>query len=366
MRISAIAVALLFPALAFAQATQPVAFQIGAWQVPVEDIAKWQARGVNTFVGAVDYGGRMSKAEWERRVGDAVGEFVTYPGDAVSLEAMQSQPRRLPPDGRARPVEPRRQARLHHPRDPQRATSGRSSTGLPMYLTAGAMDNQWYDGFPKVGKTDGSKYGHRAASGGWFAYCDYAGFDFYLYTWGRPESVGFPVIERCLDRANDWSSGKPIYLFIETCTQGKPTTMTADQWESQVMHAANYCKAKGYKLAAVIYFSHVVFPNWKGVRRDDARSGRSDAGGERASAADVRKHASAIHLAHHATHLPAHPRPRRQAHRRPRHGAGAYCGTRCEGGGPPGEVDAGGAGVRRADDAAVAVIRTKGRCRSCP
>jgi hypothetical protein len=39
--------------------------------------------------------------------------------------------------------------------------------------------------------------------------------------------------------------------------------MTADQWESQVMHAANYCKAKGYKLAAVIYFSHIVFPNWK-------------------------------------------------------------------------------------------------------
>jgi hypothetical protein len=170
----------------------------------------------STFFGAVDYGGRMSKAEWERRVGDAGGRQPVRrrrssptPATTVSLEAMQAQPRRLPPDGRARPVEPRRQARLHHPRDPQRATSGRCRHGPADVPDAGAMDNQWYDGFPKIIKTDGSKYGHRAASGGWFAYCDYAGFDFYLYTWGRPESVGFPVIERCLDRATSGVAASP-------------------------------------------------------------------------------------------------------------------------------------------------------------
>lgn len=242
--------------------TRPSVFEIGAWQVPVEDVAKWQARGVGTFYGAVDYGGRMSKAEWEQRVGAAGGRFVTYPGDSVSLEAMQR--------GRAGFLQLDEPDLSNHvdkpgytPAELRAKYEQVVNTGLPMYLTAGAMDNQWYDGYPKPGKVDGSKYGHRAASGGWFAYCDYAGFDFYLYTWGRNEAVGFPVIERCIDRCNDWSGGKPIYLFVETCTQGKPTTMTADQWESQVMHAANYCKAKGYRLAAVIYFSHVVFPNWK-------------------------------------------------------------------------------------------------------
>ena len=47
---------------------------------------------------------------------------------------------------------------------------------------------------------------------------------------------------RILDRLNDWSGGKPIYLFVETCTQGKPYAMTADQWEAEVRHASDYCK----------------------------------------------------------------------------------------------------------------------------
>jgi hypothetical protein len=117
------------------------------------------------------------------------------------------------------------------------------ATGVPMYMTLGAMDNEWYDGHPKPQKTDGSKYGHRAADGGWMAYADVSDSTFYLYTFGR-ESGAVPVITRLLDRMNEWSGGKPIYLFIETCTQGKGTPMTADQWEDQVWNAVNYSRPR--------------------------------------------------------------------------------------------------------------------------
>lgn len=252
-------------ALSFGQTlptTRPLPFEIGAWQVPVEDVAKWQARGVNTFFGHVDYGGRMSKAEWERRVGDAAGRFVTYPGEYVIEEGKQRARAGFmqldEPDLSSHVDKPG-----YTPPEFRQQWERGSGTGLPVYLTAGAMDNLYYDGRPKPLKTDGSKYGHRAENFGWFAWCDVAGFDFYLYTHGRTEAVGFPVIERCLDRCHEWSGGKPIYLFVETCTQGKPYAMTADQWEAQVMHAANYCRAKGYRLQAVVYFSHIVFPIWK-------------------------------------------------------------------------------------------------------
>lgn len=266
----AIAAAMLLPVKVFGQTTQPatapttrpVTFEIGAWQVPVEDVAKWKARGVDTFVGHVDYGGRMTKAEWERRVGEAGGRFITYPGDHVIEEGKQTSRAGFlqldEPDMSNHVDKPG-----YTPADYRRQYERASGTGLPVYLTCGAVDNQWYDGFPKPAKTDGSKYGHRAASGGWYAYCDRAGFDWYIYTNGRNEAIGFPVIERCLDRMNEWGGGKPIYLFVETCSQGKPYAMTADQWESQVMHAANYCKAKGYKVGGIFYFSHVVFPYWK-------------------------------------------------------------------------------------------------------
>lgn len=265
--ITLIFAALLACAPASAQTTKPVDFFLGAWQVPETDVAKWQGRGVNTFVGHVDLGGAMTKAEWERRVGLRGGRFFTYPGADVAAEA--KQPARA---GFMQLDEPDLSNHVDKPGYTPAALDAlyqkTKATGLPLLITMGAMDNEWYDGFPKPGKIDGSKYGHRAASGGWLAYADICGFDFYIYTHGRT-SAQFNVIERLLDRSSVWSGGKPVYLFIESCTQGKtgadgkPNPMTADQWEEQVWHAVNYCKAKGYKLNGIIYFSHQVFPNWK-------------------------------------------------------------------------------------------------------
>jgi hypothetical protein len=241
---------------------RPQPFYVGAWQVPVEDVSKWQGRGVDAFVCHVDYGGRMSKAEWEQRVTASGGRVVTYPGDDIASEA--KQPGRV---GFLQKDEPDMVNHVDKPgyTPPEFRTQWEraKATGVPMWLTCGAIDNQWYDGTPKPQKTDGSKYGHRAENFGWYAWCDVAGFDWYIYTGGRTEAIGFPVIERCLDRVWEWSGHKPIYLFVETSTQGNPYAMTADQWESQVMHAANYCKARGYNLRGIIYFSHKVFPVWR-------------------------------------------------------------------------------------------------------
>lgn len=244
-------------------ATRPaVGFTIAAWQVPVEDVAKWQARGVTTFVGHVDYGGRMTQEEWERRVAAQGGRYITYVGDHPQEQAREPNRagfvQRDEPDTSNHVDKPG-----YTPAEFRLAYERARGTGLPVYLTCGAMDNAWYDGRPKpLTKNLGEKYGHRADAGGWLAYCDVAGCDWYVYTWGRNEAIGFPVVERLLDRLHEWGGGKPIYFFVETCTQGKPYAMAADQWERQVLHVATYCRAKGYALAGVCYFSHVMFPRW--------------------------------------------------------------------------------------------------------
>jgi hypothetical protein len=65
-----------------------------------------------------------------------------------------------------------------------------------------------------------------------------------------------------MDRANDWSGGKPIFVYVETCTQGTGKPFTADDYENQVWTIVNYAKAKAYKLAGLIYFTQKVYPGW--------------------------------------------------------------------------------------------------------
>jgi hypothetical protein len=256
---------LALAALAGAQTTKPAPFIISAWQVPPEDVPKWQGRGVNTFYEAVDFGGRMSKAEWERQVADKGGFFITRPGEDIAAEA--KQPYRV---GFNQLDEVDLSSHVDKPGYTIADFKGQAdrvrATGLPMYMTLAAFDNEWYDGHPKPGKTDASKYGHRAADGGWMAYADVIGWDFYLWTLNR--GGRFDVWKRLMDRSSDWSGGKPQLVFVETCTQGKagadgkPLPYTADQFESEVNTVLAYCIQKGYKIGGIVYFSHNVFPKW--------------------------------------------------------------------------------------------------------
>jgi hypothetical protein len=259
----------LLSPLAYGQATtqpttRPLPFIIGVHQQPPEDVPKWLALGVNTFVGHVDKGGALSKGAWEQGIGSRGGNLIDYPGDDVNAEAQQ--PGRL---GFLQLDEPDLSSHVDKPGNTPAALKAVydrcHATGLPVYLNLGQFDNQWYTGHPNPTKTDGEKYGHRAADGGWMAYGDVIGFDYYLATTGRAGM--FSIWDRLIDRAGgEWSGGKPFYLHVETCTQGKlgadgkPIPYTADQFEAEVWYGVNYAKAKGYRLAGIVYFSHIFKP----------------------------------------------------------------------------------------------------------
>jgi hypothetical protein len=228
-------------------------FLISAWAQPVAFFARWKARGVNTLLGAAN---DTTKEKWEAAAGASGLNFISYPGADVVAES--KQPGRI---GFMQPDEADGHWNIPGSTitDLQAAYARCKPTGLPMYinLLGSAFDNLAYDGTPHPAKADASKWGHRAGFGGWMAYADVVGFDYHLWTSGRPGA--FDITKRLMDRAWEWSDKKPITVYVETCTQGKPIPFTADDYEAQVWNAVNYAAAKGYKLRGIDYFATGVY-----------------------------------------------------------------------------------------------------------
>ncbi len=228
-------------------------FIIAPWAQPVAFFQRWKDRGVNTLLGAAN---DMGKAQWEGNASTSGLSFITYAGINPSAEA--AQPGRI---GFLQPDEP--DGHYNQPgstiTDLQANYSRCKAAGLPMFvnLLGSAFDNVAYDGTPHPTKADASKWGHRAATGGWMAWADVVGFDYHLWTSGRPGA--FDITKRLMDRAWEWSDKKPIIVYVETCTQGKGTPFTADDYEAQVWNAVNYTAAKGYKLRGIAYFATGVY-----------------------------------------------------------------------------------------------------------
>ncbi len=237
----------------FGQTTKPTAptFIIGAWAQPVTYMARWKTRGVNTLFGNAN---DTTKDKWEEAATSNSLFFIDGPG--LDLAADAKQPYRL---GFLQPDEPDLSSHVNTPGsriDDLRASyKAWSKTGLPVFLNlAGAsFDNEWYTGFPNPSKTDASRWGHRAAADGYMGQGDVIGFDYHLWTTGRPGA--FAITRRLMDRASEWSGGKPIFVYVETCTQGTKRKFTADDYEAQVWQAVAYASLKGYKLRGVVYFA---------------------------------------------------------------------------------------------------------------
>jgi hypothetical protein len=213
-------------------------FLISVWAQPVAFFARWKARGVNTLLGAAN---DTTKEKWEAAAGASGLNFISYPGADVLAEAKQTG--RI---GFLQPDEPDGHWNIPGSTitDLQAAYARCKPTGLPMFLNllGSAFDNLAYDGTPHPAKADASKWGHRAATGGWMAWADVIGFDYHLSTSGRPGA--FDITKRLMDRAWEWSDKKPITVYVETCTQGKPIPFTV---------------AKGYKLRGIDYFATGVY-----------------------------------------------------------------------------------------------------------
>jgi len=239
-----------------------IPFITGIFAQPVSSFQKWKDRGFNTLYGYDGEGGKVTKAQWEQAAIAAGMNFISAAGADLASESKQSG--RL---GWSQPDEPDLVTHVNLPgsriKDLAATYQACHAAGLPVWmnLNGSAFDNIWYDGTPHPGKTDGSLAGHRAATGGYMAWADYIGFDYYLWTTGRAGM--FDITKRLMDRANDWSGGKPIFVFVELCTQGSGKPFTADDFESQVNTVTQYAKDKAYKLAGIVGFADQTIPNWK-------------------------------------------------------------------------------------------------------
>lgn len=248
---------LSLPVLA-APTTQP-AFIIGVWQMDVNKAADWKALGVNTAWGEVDYGGTMSKATYEQKLIDRETFFITSP--SVTYVAEAKQPYRIGFAQRDEPDVGNHQGKpgwtLAEMKEKYQAIK---TTGMPMYATFGSFDNEWYDG-RKVRLDNGQlrPFYHAAQDGGYFAQTDIVGWDYYLWTTGRPDM--FFIHERLMNRVRDWGD-KPMIVFIETSTQGKNLPYTVSNFEANVWHTVLYCARNKIKLAGICYFTHKVYPGW--------------------------------------------------------------------------------------------------------
>lgn len=234
-------------------------FIIGVWQADPLQFAQWRELGVNALFGHVDYGGRLPKDAWEARAAAAELWYADYPGADAAAEA--KQPYRL---GFLQKDEPDLSSHVdrpgYTPAEFKAIYDRCRATGLPVFETLCALDNQWYDGNPKPYKSDGSKYGHRADAGGWMAYADVLMDDYYTLLNGK--GLAADLKRRIWDRFHGWSGGKPRLVVVEPCTQGKDVPITPDDLEAQVMHAVAYAALRGHRIAGICYFTHKVFPKW--------------------------------------------------------------------------------------------------------
>lgn len=226
-------------------------FIIGVWAQPSSLFQRWKDRGINTLFGASN---DVAKNIWELKAADAKLQFIDYAGIDPVGEAKQDY--RI---GFTQPDEPDMPSHIAKPGstivDLRSNYQKLKVLGKPVYLNllGSAFDNIYYDGKPHPGKLDASQWGHRADSDGYMAQADIIGFDYHLWTSGRPGA--FDITRRLLDRASDWSGRKPLFLYVETCTQGTGKSFTADDYELQVMQAVVYCAIRGYRLRGIIYFA---------------------------------------------------------------------------------------------------------------
>jgi hypothetical protein len=245
------------------QPTLRTPFVIGVWQQPASSAAKWKVRGVDTLYGHDIAGGRVTKEEWDQQVSASGMKFISEAGANPMAEAMQ--PGRV---GFCQKDEADSSLHAGTPgntlADLTAVAARARPTTLPVYANfdGHAFDNPAYDGRKHRNDINADRpFWHNAADGGYFAQADVVGFDYHLWTGGRPGA--FDITKRLMDRANDWSGGKPIFVYVETCTQGTGKPFTADDYERQVWTVVDYAKLKGYRLAGIVYFTHQVFPTWK-------------------------------------------------------------------------------------------------------
>lgn len=240
-----------------------IPFLTGIWAQPASSVAKWAARGINTFYG-YDGGGNVAKADWEKAVAAGGLGFISAPGTDLVAEA--AQPGRV---GWCQPDEPDLVTHLTTPGSTigdLQATYKRCKAAAPTIpvfqnLSGSCFDNVAYDGTPHPTKTDASKIGHRAATGGYMAWCDVIGFDYHLDTTGRKGM--FDITQRLMDRCFQWSGGKPQFVYAEACSQGSGNAYSADDMQAETDNITSYAAKMGYPLRGIIWFADQVIPTWK-------------------------------------------------------------------------------------------------------
>lgn len=239
--------------------TQP-AVVIGIWQMDTAQLAEWKSLGVNTAWGEVDYGGKVTKAQYEQRLIDGKIFFITNPGKDVPAESRQ--PYRIGFAQKDEPDVSNHQGQSGFTLAEMKARYQlQRATGMPTYATFGSFDNAAYDG--RKYRADIKKdrpYWHAAQDDGYFAQADYIGWDYYLWTTNRAGL--FFIHDRLLDRVRDWGGDRPTVVFIETSTQGKGLPYGVADFEANVGHTLVYCAMHRVKLAGVCYFTHKVYPGW--------------------------------------------------------------------------------------------------------
>lgn len=238
------------------------AFQIGVFSQPIQNMKMWRDRGINMLCSHEPESGKVPKPLWEQAATDLGLRFMDYP-DMANLVVESKQPNRV---AWMQPDEPDLVSHVNSPG----STIGDLQTTykklklqaptMPVYLNmAGpSFDAVAYDGTPHPTKTDASKAGHRAATGGYMAWADWLDNDYYLAQSGRKGA--FYIQDRLADRLADWSGNKPYFITIET--HGATNPFSADDFEQEFMRRIIYACLKGHKILGVVYWAHKFGVGW--------------------------------------------------------------------------------------------------------
>ncbi|HSI33041.1 MAG TPA: beta-galactosidase [Tepidisphaeraceae bacterium] len=207
------------------QPSKPV-FMIGVFQQPIDSMAAWKGRGVNTMVSYESQGGRVSNKAWSDAVAGHGLYFVRQPSD--DLEADGKEPYLLAlmhddePDIRKPPTSPPMLAKLY-------AEWKQAAPDKPVFLNLSG-------GQLLGGRTPRAVYDEYVKSADWIS------SDIYPVTgYNRPDwlwKVGASV-----DALREWSGGKPQFACIETSAQELAWTapqtrgVTPDEFRAEVWNA---------------------------------------------------------------------------------------------------------------------------------
>lgn len=231
-------------------------FIVGVFMQPASSAVKWRARGINTAFfwepeKRADGTPTMPRAAWRKAWREAGGAYVDGPSGDAAADMTDANLVAVGHDDEAdrRGVPAPDLLRLN---DQWHATIGK-----PTYANFDGhqFDNVYYDGTPHPSRppTDPQHWGHRAATGGYFAAADWVGFDYYLWP-QRPEM--WSIHERLLSRAWEWGGHRPVLLYVEL-GQAKGVT-SIDPVEQIVLHALAYCARQGIAVRGIVYFPQRV------------------------------------------------------------------------------------------------------------